>query len=80
MRWMGKLLFFAMVRIFCHSVFSLSHPVSQVAVGGHFVFVGVIGGVVDGCVCGCGFTINVNFYFVGFLVLYIYISYIKILH
>ena len=37
----------------------------QVAVGGHFVFVGVIGGVVDGCVCGCGFTIYVNFYFIG---------------
>jgi hypothetical protein len=29
------------------------------------VFVGVIGGVVDGCVCGYGFTVNVNFYFIG---------------
>jgi hypothetical protein len=40
------------------------HPVSQVVVGGHFVFVRVIGGVVDGCICGCGFTIYVNFYFI----------------
>jgi len=29
------------------------------------VFVGLIGCVVDSFICGCGFAVYVNFYFVG---------------
>jgi hypothetical protein len=29
------------------------------------VFVGLIGYVVDSCICGCGFAVYVNLYFVG---------------
>ena len=29
-------------------------------VGGHFVFVGLIGCVVDSFICGCGFAVYVN--------------------
>jgi hypothetical protein len=29
------------------------------------VFVGVTGSVVEHSICGCGFTVYVNFYFIG---------------
>jgi hypothetical protein len=58
------LLFSAMERIFCHSIFFLS--VCQVAEGSHFVFNGVVRGVVNGCVCGSGFT---EYVYLNFVVL-----------
>ena len=43
----------------------MKHPVDQVAVGCHFVFGRMVGGIVDCGICCCRFSENVNFYLGG---------------
>jgi len=31
----------------------------------HFLLVGVVGFVVDGCICACGFSVNAKFCFIS---------------